>query len=433
MGMIRRAPFFVAAAIALLVPSIALAEDSDPVQQTTKVVLLLVSVGVAYLLTHLVVGRLQRAFLVVTGVEYVLLGVLLGPVVALVPAFSELSGLLPIIALATGWVGLLRGIELSTAALREAPRGTRRLALFDDLLAGGFVATAAYFLLSSGFLGAFEEREIWLASGFLGCGAATRATAPIDIVVRRYKVEGPTEPLLRLSARMGDAIALFVYGMLFAFFHEKTAGVELQLGPISWMALALGVGMALGLIFRPFLGKDDSEGGRFLAIVGIITFASGAAWFLQLSPVFVTLVLGIVLVNISPAGAEIHTTLVRTSQPMTLILLIFAGAVWEIPPLVPTAALLPVFLVLRFAGKWLASRFASVGGLLRRDLWRGQLAHGNAALAMGISFKLVFDGPAIDAVYTIVLVSILLHNLIAPRLLRRLLADSGELKRELEG
>jgi Kef-type K+ transport system membrane component KefB len=201
---------------------------------------------------------------------------------------------------------------------------------------------------------------------------------------------------------------------------------------IAWIALALCMGVVLGLIFRPFLGKNDSEGGRFLAIVGIITFASGAAWFLQISPLFVNFVLGVMLVNTSPAGAAIHSTLVRTSQPMTLILLIFAGAVWKVPPLVPTLAMLAAFLILRTSGKWLASRFTGAGGLARRDLYRGQLAHGNAAIAMAIGFVLVFEGPLVDAAYTTVLVSILLHNLIAPRLLRRLLADSGEIKRELE-
>lgn len=407
-------------------------EASKPAQDTVEVLLVLVSVAAAYLLAHLVVGRLQRTFLVVTGLEYVVLGILLGPALGLVPAFRELSGLLPIIALATGWIGLLRGIELDGHVLRDAPRGTRRLALFDDLFAGGAVAAAAYFGFSTGVFGPFSEREIWLASGFLGCAAATRSTAPIDIVARRYEISGPTEPLLRLSARLGDAIALFVYGILFAFFHEETSSAKLEMSSGAWVALALCIGVVLGLIFRPFLGKNDSEGGRFLAIVGIITFASGAAWFLQISPLFVNFVLGVMLVNTSPAGAAIHSTLVRTSQPMTLILLIFAGAVWKVPPLLPTLAMLAAFLVLRTGGKWLASRFTAAGGLARRDLYKGQLAHGNAAIAMAIGFALVFEGPLIDAAYTTVLVSILLHNLIAPRLLRRLLADSGELKRELE-
>ena len=43
---------------------------------------------------------------------------------------------LPVMALAVGWIGLLRGMELDLDRLRKAPRGATRLMVGDDLVAG---------------------------------------------------------------------------------------------------------------------------------------------------------------------------------------------------------------------------------------------------------------------------------------------------------
>ena len=51
---------------------------------------------------------------------------------------------------------------------------------------------------------------------------------------------------------------------------------------------------------------------------------------------------------------------------------------------------------------------------------------------MAVSFRLVYEGDAAKIAYSVVLGSIILNDLIAPRLLRGLLVDEGELQRELK-
>jgi NhaP-type Na+/H+ or K+/H+ antiporter len=72
------------------------------------------------------------------------------------------------------------------------------------------------------------------------------------------------------------------------------------------------------------------------------------------------------------------------------------------------------------------------GTTLRKDLFRGLLAHGDVTLAMAVSFRLVYEGPAVDMAYSVVLCSIIFNDLLAPRLLRGLLVDEGDLQRELK-
>ena len=69
---------------------------------------------------------------------------------------------------------------------------------------------------------------------------------------------------------------------------------------------------------------------------------------------------------------------------------------------------------------------------MRKDLFRGLLAHGDVTLAMAVSFRLVYEGEAANLAYTVVLGSVIVNDLIAPRLLRGLLADEGEIQRELK-
>ena len=436
------------------------AEDGD---NLSEVVGLLVVVGVAYLITDFLVERLQRRLLAVSGLEYMVLGVLLGPLVPQIRAFDDLTGLLPIIALAAGWFGILRGVELSYAHIKDAPTGTIQLALADDLIGGLFVAVPALYFFQSGLLGPVDGAQAWMSAGVLGCCGAVGSTEPIDVVKSRYHVEGKTIPLLRRAARLGDAIALFVFGILFCVIRQDvsvaplTALIGRPMSGIEWSVLALLLGAGLGFLFRFFLAGDESENGRFLALVGIVSFAAGAAWFLDLSSLMLNLVLGAVIVNTAKVGTQIRSTLERTQRPMTLVLLVFAGALWVPPPMVHAAwvalfaegatlgagmaglasavflwVLLPpvALFVARTAGKALGSRLASTGQTFRPDLFRGLLGMGDVTVAMAISFRLVYEGAAVEVAYTTILGSVVLHDLVAPRLLRSLLVDSGELRRE---
>ncbi len=456
--MVRRATWLTAwaASVCLFWPGVAHAIDGeDDASGTAEVVVLLLLVGAAYLLAHFVVGRLQKTLLVVSGVEYIVLGVLLGPVVPEIHAFDDLAELLPIIALAAGWMGLVRGMELQLGKLGESSGGSLRLAIGDDVVAGLATWLGTYALFTSGILGVVPHSEAAVCAGVLGCIAATGSTDPIDVLKQRYEIDGPIVPMLRRSARLGDAVALFVFGLLFCIYHEADTEAAAVLSPTEWAVVAVLIGGILGLLFRYFVGEGGNENAKFLTLVGIITFASGAAWFLSLSPLLINLVLGFVLVNTAPAGEGLRETLDRTEKPMSLVLLLFAGALWQ-PPLPVRIAFeraggsleaawtfvsaiawwiiipLVLFSALRLIGKLVGSRLAAWGRSYRPDLWRGLLGHGHVTVAMAISFRLVYEGLIVDVTYTVIVLAVVVHDLVAPRMLRALLVDAGDLKKELQ-
>lgn len=389
------------------------------------VVVLLGMVAAAYLLTHFVVEWFQRRFLLITGIEYMLLGVLLGPaVVPEISALADLQGLSPIIAFAAGWVGFLYGMELDMKSIVGVPDRSGRVAAFDVVITGGIVAWVSYQVLAAEWLVTVPPDDAMVAAGVLGCAAAAGSSGAVDLIRARYQaLETELLPLLRRSARMSDVAAIVAFGVLECVYH---VGAD-ELVAAEWIGISLLLGAGLGALFWVFLGDTTEENHRFLALVGILVFASGAAFFLKISALLVNLVLGVVIVN-SPHGKGIGEVLERTQAPVRLILLVFAGALWVPPPLWATLAICVGYIVLRTLSKSLSGFLATIGTPLRSDVFRGMMAQGDVAIAIAIGFRLVYSGPAVDLAYSAILAAVVVHELAAPRLLKGLLVDAGELR-----
>ncbi len=388
-------------------------------------------VGGAYLLTRFVVNRLQRRFLFVSGMEYIVLGVLLGPAaVNTVAVFDDIDRLAPVIAFAAGWVALMYGMELRLRTLMdETPDRSMRLAFAEVLGTGLATGGAAYgFFVSGWVIEALPVTESACAASVMGCAAAAGSSSAVDLLSETYDtLQSQLLTLLRHTSRIGDIIAILGMGVVFALFHQAP-GEEAALQPqfAGWLLATIVLGVLLGGLFSVFLDDDADENHRFLALTGIIVLAAGVSFFLEISALAVNLILGAILVN-SSDGPKVAKTLESSVQPVTLVLMVFAGLMWA--PVDPLAGLVVTvgYIVIRAASKALSVFLAAVGTPLRRDLFRGLMAQGEAAVAIAISFRLVFDGPAAELAYTAILVSVMLNELVAPRLLKGLLIDTGEL------
>lgn len=389
-------------------------------------------VAAAYIVAHLVLERAQQRFLFVSGIEYVALGIVLGPSVfpdRLQP-FGDLTRLGPVFEFAAGWVGLIHGLELRV----RWPTGSwrvGRIALADSLVTGAATFGAAWALLSSGRVVSAGPADVWPAALALAAASASGSTSAIELLASRYRgLETELIPMLRRAIRGGDLVAFGGFAVLFCAFHQGTTLALRTPGPIEWALITVGLGVALGVVFLLFLGKDDSDHNVVLALVGILLFASGAAFFLHVSALLVNLVLGAALAQ-TALGSRIEAKLQPTYKPVSLVILLFAGVLWRPVPLLPGVLFVGAYLLARTAGKTAASVLATVGTPLRVDLFRGLLAQGNVAIAMAVSFRLVYAGPAADLVYTAVLFGTVLSEFGSPRLLRQLLADAGELREDL--
>ena len=394
--------------------------------------ILVVIVSLAYLIAHFAVEFVEHRFQVISGLEYVLLGALLGPVIVPgIHVLDNLTAMAPVIGFAAGWVGLLYGMELSPNNVAKIQSGAMRLALVDGVITGFSVWGASYFFFQSGWLCApMPEPQAVAAAAVMGCAAAAGSSSAVDLLRARYEhlQTGLVELVCRTS-RLGDLLAILVFGLVFCLVRVEDTTPVFTPDAADWIIASLILGGGLGVLFTVFLGDTTDEHQRFLAMVGIMMFASGAAFILNLSALLVNLLLGLIIVK-TKHGAGVYASLEKSQAPVRLVLLLFAGAMWEPVDLWAGLALTVGYIVVRLVAKAIASWLATFGTPLRSDIFRGLIGQGDVAIAMAISFKIVYSGPDVNLAYTAIITASVFHEFVAPRLLKSLLIDAGELQQD---
>lgn len=399
-------------------------EEATGVPTDTITVLFFLGILVGSILAHSMLERLQKRLLFLSVVEYIVLGMVLGPtVVPSLNPFFNLTQVAPVFAFAAGWIGLLYGLELNF----RVPGLSRpiRLASVTWIITSAVITATSLWFFRSGLL--FESVPwsfAWPCALVLGAAASAGSSSAVDLLSERYQ-DAATHllPLLRRTTRLSSAFAILMFGLVFCIWRPGEGTVDFS--PDRGVLLTIGLGIVLGALYSVFIGRDQSGNKAFLSMVGILVFASGAAFFLQLSALAVNLILGITLAQ-TRRGGRLATQLERTQRPVTLILLLFAGALWNPPPVMATVAVGIGFIALRLVAKIVGVSLATGGTPLRGDLWRGLFDQGDVAVAMAISFQLVYEHPAVDVVHTVILVGVVVHGFVSPRMLQGLLVDAGE-------
>ena len=202
----------------------------------------------------------------------------------------------------------------------------------------------------------------------LAAVATLSSPIAVDAVVDRVRVRSRVPPVLQLTARIDALIAVVAFGLVLAIFHQGDVAPGVRPPTATeWSVINLAVGVASGVLFHLFLGPRGhlDEGRLFVALAGAIVVASGASYYLNLSPIFTNLVLGFILVNSGSAHRDVTRLLLATERPVYLALLLFAGAAWS-PGSVDLLFIAPLFVIIRvaarFLGGWMAGGYVAPTG-----------------------------------------------------------------------
>jgi hypothetical protein len=386
---------------------------------TTLTAIAVVTVG--YILAYLLFDRLRDRFGYVGGAEYVVIGFLLGPHVAQLLDEQVVRELTPIVSLALGWLGMLLGtyFRLPTMALLKGAH--IRIAFTEAVTT--FALALAVLLPVFHYVVGYSWAEAPLPAVTLAAIATLGAPAAIDAFARKGFGTSPVFPVIQLVARIDGLIGVVAFGLVLAIFHRgEVAPTVRPPTATEWAVINIAVGVASGILFHLFLGPregdagTDGEGRLFVALAGAIVVASGAAYYLNLSPIFTNLILGFILANTGNAHRDVSRLLARTERPVFLALLIFAGAAWS-----SSAAELwfiaPAFIGIRLAARYLGGRLAGTIGapphLRTPELGRALLAQGGFGVAIAVNYTQVAPDLDPNIILTATLLSILLFEVVA--------------------
>ena len=384
--------------------------------QTTLAALAVIAVG--YLLAYLVFNRLRDRFGYVGGAEYVIIGFLLGPRVTGLLGAAQVQDLTPIVSLALGWLGMLLGTYFRVPSMALNPAAHLRAAFteaFSTFVVALFVLVLLFRIVGS----AWPDTMVQAVS--LASVATLSSPAAVDVLSRKAGGSALL-PILQLTARIDALVAVAGFGLILAIYHQGQVAPSVRPPTATeWAVINLAIGLACGILFHLFLGpptqlKEAESSRLFVSLAGAIVIASGASYYLNLSPIFTNLILGFILANTGGAHRDVTGLLRATERPVYLALLIFAGAAWS-PGSRELLFIAPLFVLVRLGarlvGGWIAG--SRLEGLRSPRLGRALLAQGGLAVALAINYTQVHPELNSDLVLTAALVSVLLFEIVAAK------------------
>jgi len=385
--------------------------------QTTLAAIAVVTVG--YIFAYLLFDRLRDRYGYVGGAEYVVIGFLLGPQVTGLLNAGQVQDLTPIVSLALGWLGMLLGTYFRLPAMALIEADHLRMAFAEAVAT--FLAAGAALLTLFRYLTGATWTEAAVQAVTLAAVATLSSPVAVDAVVDRIRSRSRVPPVLQLTARIDALVAVVAFGLVLAVVHqgEVAPGVRPPTAT-EWAVINVAVGVASGVLFHLFLGPRGhlDEGRLFVALAGAIVVASGASYYLNLSPIYTNLILGFILVNSGSAHRDVTRLLLSTERPVYLALLLFAGAAWS-PGSVDLLFIAPLFVAIRLGARTLGGRFAGLHvappELRTPGVGRGLLALGGVGVAIALNYGQVYPDLHPRLILSATLLSVLLFEIVASR------------------
>ncbi|MBA3452654.1 MAG: hypothetical protein H0T42_06085 [Deltaproteobacteria bacterium] len=314
---------------------------------------LIVLLVLAYLGAHRRVVRFQERLgvsgVITAGFPFIALGLIAGLAPVGILTGQVLENLRPVMFFGLGWLGFIIGAQLDIRVLERVPKGTAYVIIAEAI--GPFVVVGVGCgAVMLAFGSSWRDPTVWRDAILLGTAAAMTAPRRFrGFANRTWREHRGADVLLgQLDELVG------VIGLIFitAYFRPSVAGVW-QMPSTAWVFVSLGVGVAIGTLIFAMIRIPTSNAEFLAVLLGGIACAAGFAGFLDLSPIVVCFIAGVLVTNFPNDQREnIFRILRHLERPVHLMFLIIAGAVWTVSDW-RGWVLVPVFVAARVLGKWL--------------------------------------------------------------------------------
>lgn len=374
---------------------------------------------VGFIATHLVADWVERRYtLAPTGLQFVTLGILAGPLAEGGLGVDLLAELAPIANTAVGLIGLQLGLALELRKDSDHADGVIRAGLVYSVVVLLVLGCAVYLALQLGLGDALDLRTRWLTA--LTLAATGLSCAPFVLRgLLRHRTPGPLADAAGDIGAVAQVVAILIFGLI------VVPGETLTLATLALGAL---LGVALGAL----VGDETDPRRLFLGVLGGAALGSGLAHVLQLSPLLLNLVAGFTLANLGRSPVRLRKALADIEYAVYAALLVFAGAWWLPPDGWPAYVIVVGYVVFRPLAHGLAGSSAARTMKLTSDgaTRLGMTLVGQGPLAVALYIDLALDeSPAVPLglVGTATLASLLLSHIWATPAARAVLVEAGEL------
>jgi hypothetical protein len=385
------------------------------------IIIFLVFSGYHLTFRHFRLPLFARIFYL-TGTEFLVLGLLLGPqFLNLVDAETQ-KGLAPLTALLLGWIGLLFGFQFEIKKLRRFPLEFFFGAVFEGVMTLALVFAGVYLTLAI-CVDIPDSFMMVVAVVLAAAGGCTAQSGLAFLSPDRIATRQNTVTLLRLISSIDGLIPLFIFGLCF-FYNPSTGADESWLGGL-WPGILTSLGASFGLLllFTLFISHRRFQRELILVVIGMTMLTSGLASTLKFSPLLMNFFVGFWLVNLSRDKERIYQILVTVEKPTYLLLLVFLGVCVRFDS-IGLVLLALVYCLYRVLGKFLAGFLVTrLNPELQQypgQLGFGLLAQGGLSLAILLDFQQAFPSPVSTVVISSAILAVIYNEFLSYYFLERL-------------
>ena len=352
-------------------------------------------------------------FLFFSGFIYVFLGLYLSRHGLNILSPKVLSGLTPLISLGLGWIGFLFGFQLEYKYLKKFPKKYIKLSLFQFFFILLFISPILLIMLRW----LYPSTQMYLLYGLAGSLAllaSIHSPTLLNAVSSSLSKRGSYFFLARFLVSVGGFGGIMGLALIASFWHYPFFESEAILKGALVFVISTLIPALMGYFFHLLTKKKTSEPDLQVYLLGMIFFVSGAAFYFNLPPLYVGMVLGIVFSNLTKIHEKIYPLLLSTEKPLYITFLILIGALWEFNLNWYVAFLVFLFITLRAIGNVIP--FPFFDKLLRfssRLPFRFGLcffSSGGIGIAFAVSLKLAYPLPLTDVFLSVALISIILNE-----------------------
>ncbi len=351
------------------------------------------------------------------GFIYIFLGLSLGRSGFNILSPSILAGLTPLISLGLGWVGFLFGFQLEAKYLRRFSRKYKNLSFLQFLfvfLLGGLIFSLVLKQL-------FPSERTFLLYGIgLAFGLLLSVNSPtlLNMASSAIPKRGNYHYLARFLASVSGFWGIVGLAIFSSFWHFPFFESKIFLRGSILLLLFSGFPILIGYLFHVLTKRKTSEEQMLVYLLGLVFFVSGASFYFNLLPLYMSMVLGIIFSNLTRTHEKLYPLLLSTEKPLYITFLILIGALWELYFDYRLALLIGLMILLRFVAYVLPlPLFKVILGFplnLPNRFGLSFLSSGGIGLAFAVSLKLAFPLPLTDLFLSVALFGILITELIGP-------------------
>ena len=388
---------------------------------TLLIIVFLVFSGYRFTFRHFRLPPFVRRFYL-TGIEFLLLGLLLGPQFLNLVDVETQKGLAPLSALLLGWIGLLFGFQFEIKKLRRFPLEFFLAAILEGLMTFVLVFAAVYLTMVFCF-DISDSLTMVVAITLSAASGCTSQTGLAFLSLDAIDKHQHTVKLLRFISSIDGLGPLLIFGLCF-FYNPSTGSYGLWLGGL-WQGVLTSLGGSFGLLllFNLFISHSRLEKELILVVIGMTMLTSGLASAVKFSPLLTNFFVGFWLVNLSKDKERIYRILMTVEKPAYLLLLVFMGvcvrfdSIWLV-------FLAFVYCLYRVFGKFLAGFLVTRLNLEfkkhPRQLGFGLLAQGGLSLAIFLDFQHTFPSRISTLVISFAILAVIYNEFLSYYFLERL-------------